>query len=43
MKAKVNRKIVYKTEAAFHRCSAKQVFLKILQISHENYCVGNTF
>ena len=35
--------IVNYTEAVLRRCSSKYVFLKILQISHENTCVGISF
>ena len=31
------------TESAVRRCSSKQVFLKILQYSQENTCVGVSF
>ena len=34
---------IVKAEAVVCRCSSKQVFLKILQISHEKTCVGVSF
>ena len=35
--------MIRSTEAAIHRCSSKQVFLRILQYSQESTCVGISF
>ena len=35
--------MIRSTEAAIHRCSSKQVFLRILQYSQERTCVGISF
>ena len=43
MNKKLKKKVDENTEAAIRRSSSLQVFLKILQYSQENTCVGVSF